>query len=297
MTPIDFHWVDVFAIKPYSGNQLAVILNAGKLDTPTMQMIAQEINFSETTFVLSDTPEQSGYPVRIFTPAQEIPFAGHPTLGTAYVIQQQWLKTPVQQITLNLPIGPIPVSWELTTTSGEWLWMQQNPPVFTQQLSREAIAPILNLQPEDIDDRYPIQTVSTGIPFIIVPLKTHSALKQCRIQTHQYYAAIPTWESQAIFVFCPQTNQPENHFSARMFAPTFAVPEDPATGSANGCFAAYLVRYSYLGQPSIDVRVEQGYEINRPSLLRLRAQQNPEYISVQVGGQVIPIAQGQMFLP
>ncbi|MBP0030221.1 PhzF family phenazine biosynthesis protein [Roseofilum sp. Guam] len=296
MPSVPFYIVDVFAVKPYSGNQLAVILNAGELTTETMQTIAKEINFSETTFILGDRPENGGYRVRIFTPVQELPFAGHPTLGTAYIIQKAIIGSAVDQVILNLQVGQIRVHWQTKDQTSEILWMKQNPPEFTTTYPREALAPILSLEPEDIDDRFPIQTVSTGIPFIIVPLKTQAALKRCRIEQSLYFEFIENKPAKEIFVFCPETHYPENTFSARMFADSLGIPEDPATGSANGCFAGYLVEQNYLGTQDIDVLVEQGYEINRPSLLRLRAKRNQQTISVEVGGQVIPIAKGEFFL-
>ncbi|MDJ1180467.1 PhzF family phenazine biosynthesis protein [Roseofilum sp. BLCC_M91] len=295
MPSVPFHIVDVFAVKPYSGNPLAVILNAGELTTETMQTIAKEINFSETTFILGDRPEKGGYPVRIFTPVQELPFAGHPTLGTAYIIQQAIIGSPVERVILNLQVGQIPVHWQ-TENQTEILWMQQNPPEFSTTYSKEVLAPILSLEPEDIDDRFPIQSVSTGMPFAIVPLKTQAALKRCRIQQSLYFEFIDNQPGKEIFVFCPETHHPDNTFSARMFADYLGIPEDPATGSANGCFAGYLVEHNYLGTQEIDVRVEQGYEINRPSLLHLSAHRNQNHICVQVGGQVMPIAKGEFFL-
>ncbi|MDJ1169345.1 PhzF family phenazine biosynthesis protein [Roseofilum sp. BLCC_M154] len=295
MASVPFYIVDVFAVKPYSGNQLAVILNGGDLTTEMMQTIAKEINFSETTFILGDRPENGGYPVRIFTPTQELPFAGHPTLGTAYIIQQAIIASAVHQVTLNLKVGQIPVHWQTEDQGSDILWMTQNPPEFTETYWREEIAPILSLKPEDIDDKFPIQTVSTGIPFVIVPLKNKAALKQCRIQQSLYYEFIEDKPVKMIFVFCPETEHPENTFSARMFADYLGVPEDPATGSANGCFAGYLVEHNYLGTQEINVRVEQGYEINRPSLLRLRAKRTEDRISVEVGGAVISIAKGEFF--
>lgn len=295
MPSVPFYIVDVFAVKPYSGNPLAVILNAGELTTETMQTIAKEINFSETTFILGDRPENGGYPVRIFTPVQELPFAGHPTLGTAYIIQQAIIGSPVDEVILNLQVGQIPVHWQ-TEDQTDLLWMQQNPPEFSTTYSREELAPILSLEPEDIDDRFPIQSVSTGIPFVIVPLKTQAALKQCRIQQSLYFEFIENKPGKEIFVFCPETKHPGNTFGARMFADYLGIPEDPATGSANGCFAGYLVEHNYLDTEDINVRVEQGYEINRPSLLHLKAKRDRDRISVQVGGQVMPIAKGEFFL-
>ncbi|MDJ1183846.1 PhzF family phenazine biosynthesis protein [Roseofilum casamattae] len=296
MPSLPFYIVDVFAVGRYSGNPLAVVANAGDLATEIMEAIAREINFSETTFILSDTPKNGGYDVRIFTPTQELPFAGHPTLGTAYIIQQELIRSAVKQVNLNLKVGQIPVYWERDNSGEDYLWMQQNRAEFLEIISPEILAPMLGLNPDDIDDRFPIQVVSTGMDFTIVPLKTHRSLKKCQVNLSLYNEFIQQTEGKEIFVFCPETNYPQNDFSARMFADYLGIPEDPATGSANGCFAAYLVKQNYFNSKSIDARVEQGYEIDRPSLLRLRAQENNGEIAPQVGGQVISISKGEIFV-
>ncbi|MDX2229068.1 MAG: PhzF family phenazine biosynthesis protein [Leptolyngbyaceae cyanobacterium bins.349] len=293
MQSLNFYMVDVFAERQYAGNPLAVFTNAGALSTEQMQQIAREINFSETTFILSPQPQNGGYGVRIFTPARELPFAGHPTLGTAFVLQQAMIQQPVAQITLNLPVGPIPVTIAYQDDQPTVLWMRQNPPVFGQVLSPTAIAPVLNLHPDDLDHRFPIQEVSTGVPFIIVPLKSLAALQRIRVNTERLFALVETLQAKEIFVFCPETRHPNHQFSARMFAPLMGIAEDPATGSANGCFAAYLVEHEYLGSPVIEVEVEQGYEMGRPSLLLLKANQASGTISLSVGGAVVMVAKGE----
>ena len=290
---LPFCLVDVFAECKYAGNPLAVFTQAGCLSTEQMQQIAREINFSETTFILSPELKQGGYDVRIFTPTKELPFAGHPTLGTAFVLQQLFIQQPVEQIILNLAVGQIQVTIAYAKQSPSLLWMRQNPPVFGQILPAEAIASIFNLDLTDLDLRFPIQEVSTGVPFIIVPLKSLDALQRIRVNTEQLLSLVEPLEAKEIFVFCPEARHPANHFSARMFAPALGIPEDPATGSANGCFAAYLVQHQYLGTAAIDVRVEQGYEMGRPSLLLLQAEATPERITISVGGAVMMVAQGE----
>jgi trans-2,3-dihydro-3-hydroxyanthranilate isomerase len=292
-TEQSFYIVDVFAEEKYAGNQLAVFTNAGSLSTGQMQQIAREINFSETTFILSSEPRSGGYDVRIFTPGRELPFAGHPTLGTAFILQQQVLRHPVEQVILNLKVGQVPVSIAYQRGQPDILWMRQNPPVFGDVWDAAAIAPILNLNIQDIDSRFPIQEVSTGVPFIIVPLASLDALRRIRVDTEGLISLVERRWAREIFVFCPEARHPDNQFSARMFAPLMGIAEDPATGSANGCFAAYLVQQGYLGTPSIAVRVEQGYEINRPSLLRLKAENREGQIEVHVGGKVIMVARGE----
>lgn len=293
MQPLRFVIVDVFAEQKYAGNQLAVFLDAGQLSTDQMQCIAREVNFSETTFVLSQEATPAGYPVRIFTPNEELPFAGHPTLGTAYVIQQMLVQQPIEQISLKLSVGTIPVSLSYEADRPGLLWMQQNPPTFGGRLSGAEVCPVLNLDDTDLDDRYPIQAVSTGLPFWIVPIKTLDALQKIRVDRDRYYALIEQSEAEGIFVFCPEVRDPAHHFSARMFADAWGIPEDPATGSANGCFAGYLVQHNYLQTDTIAVSVEQGYEMGRPSLLKLQAQRQGDSIQVRVGGQVVLVARGE----
>lgn len=293
MKNLPFYIVDVFAVGKYTGNQLAVFTDVGTLSEEEMQKLAKEINYSETTFVTSTKPRNGGYDVRIFTPEKELPFAGHPTLGTAYIIQQMIIKQVVEAVNLNLKVGQIPVTWHKTDEMGEVLWMRQNPPTFHQILEASALTSVLSLDLEDIDECFPIQEVSTGIPFIIVPLKNQAALKRICVNREKYFEVVETTQSKEILVFCPETYAPENNLSVRVFAESLGIPEDPATGSANGCLAGYLVEYAYFGEPFIDVRVEQGYEIGRPSLLLLKAQKNDDLIEVSVGGKVVMVAKGE----
>ncbi len=291
---MQFYIVDVFAVEKYTGNQLAVFIDAAALSEVQMQRLAKEINYSETTFITSTDLRDGGYDVRIFTPNKELPFAGHPTLGTAYIIQRKIINQPVEKVNLNLKVGQIPVTWHQTVDADEVLWMRQNPPTFHQILQSSALAPVLGLELDEIDSRFPIQEVSTGIPIIIVPLKTHESLRRIRVNREQYFDLVENTQSKAILGFCPETYAPENDLSVRVFAEYLGVPEDPATGSANGCLAGYLVEYSYFGEKPVDVRVEQGYEIGRPSLLLLKAQKKQDIIEVSVGGKVMMIAKGEL---
>ncbi len=293
MLPLPFYIVDVFAVSKYTGNQLAVFPNAQNLTTDQMQNIAKEIHFSETTFILSDQPENNGYPVRIFTPKHELPFAGHPTLGTAFIIQQKIIQQPVSRVNLNLKIGQIPVDISYQEAAIDLLWMVQKPPTFDKLFEPEEMAEVLNINVDDLDERFPIQSVSAGVGFIIVPLKTQQALKTCRINQQAYQEVIKNIDAKMILVFCPETHDSENDLGVRVFADYFGIPEDPATGSGNGCLAAYLVQYDYFSQPSINLKVEQGYEIDRPSLLLLKARRDQAVIQVFVGGKVVMIAQGE----
>jgi trans-2,3-dihydro-3-hydroxyanthranilate isomerase len=288
-----FTIVDVFAEKKYAGNQLAVFRDAGDLSDEEMQLFTKEMNYSETTFILSDKKRKGGYDVRIFTPAEEIPFAGHPTLGTAFIIQQEIIRKPIEKVILNLRIGQIPVALSFSKGEVDDLWMEQKQPEFGPELDKAIIAKSLSVKETDIDDKFPVQEVSTGLPFMIVPLKTLEAVKKARINRDVFFGLIADTEAKAPLIFCPETYNPKNDLNCRVFVDYYDIPEDPATGSANGCLAGYLVRHRYFGENRISVRVEQGYEIGRPSLLYLKAEENADAIDVFVGGKVFNIAKGE----
>jgi trans-2,3-dihydro-3-hydroxyanthranilate isomerase len=287
-----FFIVDVFAEKKYTGNQLAVVQDADGLNSRKMQAIAKEMSFSETTFILSTKDTPSGWRVRIFTPEHEIPFAGHPTLGTAFVIQREMLMRKDACVTLDLKAGKIPVRPDEADT--ELLWMKQLPPTVEGRLSARDVAPMLNLDVSELDAGYPIEVVSTGTPFIIVPLRTLDAVKKAGLDLPRYYALIQNLSAKAVLLYTSEAEIPGNDIHARLFADYYGVPEDPATGSANGCLAGYLVRHRFFGSDRVDIKVEQGYEIGRPSLLRLRARQLADEIEVYVGGRVMLVARGEL---
>ncbi|OES45445.1 PhzF family phenazine biosynthesis protein [Domibacillus iocasae] len=293
MSKINYSIVDVFSQGKYTGNQLAVFKNAGNISDHEMQQIAKEVNYSETTFILSNAIQDKGYDVRIFTPNEEVPFAGHPTLGTAHVIQNELLEEPMDKLLLNFKAGQIPVVFD---NQDEVIWMKQNEPTFGQVLEANKISEVLNINKEYIDNQFPIQEVSTGLPVIIVPLKSLEAVKKVRINKEKYFELIEHTDAKAIMVFCPEAYSSENDVNVRDFADYYGVPEDAATGSANGCLASYLVKYRYFEKSEISIRVEQGYEIKRPSLLFLKASDENGRISVYVGGKVEKIAQGEWFL-
>lgn len=287
-----FWIVDVFAEERYAGNQLAVVRAATGLTDGEMQSIAREFNFSETTFIMSGIPRDGGYDVRIFTPGAEVPFAGHPTLGTAYVIQREIAREPVKEIVLNLGVGQVSVAIEYAGGEPERLTMTQKEPSFGAAHDMEEVARVLGLAVSDIDERFPIEEVSTGLPFIIVPLKGLAAIKSIRVDKERYFTLVENAEAKALLVFSPEPNREENDISVRMFADFYGIPEDPATGSGCGALAAYLARHSCFGTDSVDIRAEQGFEIGRPSLLHLQAGKREGRISVRVGGKVISVASG-----
>ena len=283
-----FYILDVFAENKYAGNQLAVVRNAADLSNEQMQKIAKEMNFSETTFILSDEPRDGGYDVRIFTPAEEVPFAGHPTIGTAYIIRNEIIKEPVEQVILNLKVGQVPVNFEKDV-----LWMKPKEPVFGETFKEDEIIKFLTVDKDDIDNKFPIQHVSIAIDFIFVPLKTLDVVKKASVIKDRLFDWVKDKQTKTVFVFCPETYNPENDMNVRLFADYLGITEDPATGSANSCLAAYLIKHKYFNAKKIDIRVEQGHEIGRPSLLYLRAEQKENKIDVSVGGKVEMVAKGE----
>ncbi len=303
-----FYIVDVFAEKKYAGNQLAVFRHGRDFSTEEMQAIAREMNFSETTFIDSDAMRDGGFDVRIFTPAAELPFAGHPTLGTAFVIKEFILQKNVERITLNLPVGKIPVTMVYDGERLDFLWMKQINPSFGRTLAVTEVAAILNLRENDLDASFPIQEVSTGIPFFMVPLKSLKAVQNITVNHEKYYNLVYRINPQlkkdehaasaasGFMVFSTQVCAKGHDLHARMFDDYFGVPEDPATGSANGCLLAYLLKHHYFKKSELDLRVEQGYEIKRPSLIRIKGRViNEHEMEIFVGGKVQMVARGEWF--
>ncbi|MCB1644033.1 MAG: PhzF family phenazine biosynthesis protein [Pseudomonadales bacterium] len=271
---------DVFTHSRYAGNQLGTLFDAADLSAAEMQQIAREFNFAETTFHLGGNAE-AGYDVRIFTPAKELPFAGHPVLGTAFLLNQRYHQGQAAQILLNLAAGQIPVVFQPDGV----LWMTQHQPEFGDEVPAATAAAWLGLAESDLIPGLPVRYVSTGIPFLLVPVNDLATLKRAR----------PTADApgEGILCFAPEGYETNQQISARMFASGLGVPEDPATGSANGCLAAYLATWKVPGIEVVDLVVGQGYEIGRPSQLFLRCEQQDGIYRIEVGGRVQKVATGE----
>jgi trans-2,3-dihydro-3-hydroxyanthranilate isomerase len=287
--------VDVFTERAFAGNQLAVVTGARGLNVRQMHAFAREMNFAETTFVMAEQPAAGGWPVRIFTPAGEVPFAGHPTLGTAHVIRHALLGGRVDRITLSLEVGLTPVFVE-RTGKRELYWMRQRFPAFGKRVPRKAVAQALGLSPTDLDSR-PIEEVSTGLPFLVVPVRTRRSLERARVDRAALLGLVGGLDAKAIIAFAPGAKGAGHQLTARVFTDYYGVPEDAATGSANGCLASWLVQHRYLDDEAIDLRVEQGVSMGRPSTLHLRAMRTSRGIEVRVGGGVVDIARGVLVAP
>ncbi|MFI5315253.1 MAG: PhzF family phenazine biosynthesis protein [Myxococcota bacterium] len=277
--------LDVFAEAPLQGNPVAVVFGAARLSAGEMQAIARETNLSETTFVLHESARDGAFDVRIFTPANELPYAGHPTLGTAAAIRAELLSEPTDSLVLRLGVGPVRVRF-----AGDGVvWLESPHARFESFADRELAAAALGLPVASLDPILPIEAQRTGASQLFVPLRDLAALRAARIEAGPYERLIASGERGALYLFARGARDPRNHFSVRLFAPALGVPEDPATGSAAGFFGAYLVRHRAHGDGALDVHLEQGHQIARPSLLHVRASGS----AIEVGGRVIPAARGE----
>lgn len=289
-----FYIVDVFASEPYSGNPLAVVVSPSGLAGETMQKIALEINYSETTFIGPARESDGGYRVRMFTPSRELDFAGHPLLGTAHVIRHFVDPGTPGTVRLNLPVGQIPVSFETAPDGGEVAWFLAPRIDEGQTCPRGDIAPALGLAVDDIDDATPVQQMSAGVSAVIVPLRGLDALKRAKLDLGTYAGLMARGFPPLVYLFCCETHSPENDLCARFFFEAHGVREDPATGNGASFLGAYLLTHGQYGADGLSLRIEQGYEVRRPSLVLLRARGDGDDREVSVGGQVTATVKGEL---
>jgi trans-2,3-dihydro-3-hydroxyanthranilate isomerase len=292
--PLPFHVVDVFAERPYAGNQLAVVLAAEGLSDQTMQQVAAETNYSETTFVAAAPGPDGGFRVRIFTPARELAFAGHPLLGTAWVIRHHLTPGAAGPVRLNISGGQVPVSFEAAADGREVAWFAAPPMQLGPVCAPEPMAKALGIAVEDIDTRAPVQQLAAGTSAMIVPLRSMQALRRCRLDLEAYAPLAAQGFPPLIYLFCRETDDPRNDLCARFFFEAHGVREDPATGNGAAFLGAWLLQHRWLPQPELSLRIEQGFELRRPSLVLLRARMAGASREVSVGGQVVPVIRGEL---
>jgi trans-2,3-dihydro-3-hydroxyanthranilate isomerase len=282
----------------FGGNQLATYWDVERnasLTQDEMQGMTLEMNFSESTFIERPNLDGCSAKVRIFTPAREIPFAGHPTLGTTFVMKYKGI-IPKDENSSVLQLGVGPISVELLDDFT--VQMKQPEPTFDQIPDNiEDIAKAVGLTQDDLDSTYPVQVVSTGFPFLVVPIKGISALKEAS-PVSSFGNRLKDLATQQVLIFSTETKYSDSQVHARMFAPEVGVVEDPATGSAAGPLGAYLEKYQVLenhrfGDPIV---IEQGFEMNRPSQLIARIP-DEKMSAVLVSGKVRLIAEGSFYLP
>jgi trans-2,3-dihydro-3-hydroxyanthranilate isomerase len=296
-----YYTADVFTDRPFGGNQLAVFPDARGLDSARMQAIAREFNFSETTFVLPPEDQKHTRRVRIFTPGAEIPFAGHPTVGTAHVLAAVGeipLAGDTTRIVLEENVGPVPVA--IRAERGIPVFAQLSvaklPEVGPPPPAPERLAAMLSLDPDDLlaGDLAP-EAVSCGLPYLFIPLRSRDAVARARLRLDVWEETLRGYWTDDIFVFALDPERQGSDVRARMFAPGYGVPEDPATGSACVALGGYLATRDAREDGTLRWIVEQGFEMGRPSILEVEVDKHGGAITaVRVGGSTVLVCEGQM---
>ena len=288
----NFLQLDVFTAKPFEGNPLAVFPDATGLNDDQMQAIAREMNLSETTFILPRAQaieKERGVRVRIFTVQEELPFAGHPTLGTAFALRG---KTGANEIRLELNVGAVPVRFEDPSGEPAFGEMTQIEPTFGIIHDRAKIAEVTGIPIDDIAPDVPVQTISTGVPFTVLPLRDLAAARRLRIDQTRSTEYLNASGGKFFFCVTRETVDRSARLHARML---FYNGEDPATGSASGCAAAWMVAHN-IAQTDERVIIEQGVEMKRPSRIFVRASRSDDrVVNVRVGGNVVEVLRGELF--
>ncbi|ALS79449.1 phenazine biosynthesis protein PhzF [Planococcus kocurii] len=306
MQTLTYTLVDVFTAQFFSGNQLAVFHDGSSLDTKIMQRIANELNLSETAFICPPRKPQHQLSLRIFTPQVELPIAGHPTIGTAFVMaylnmlplhdgMNEWI---IEEELTDIAVTVRKEGEQITTVE-----MIQPLPVFGEIFERQAlVADLLSLPKGELDTRFPIQTVSSGIPFLFVPLRSLAAMREINFRTD-------VWERhfsgdsnrQHVFTFTTETEHDDSTVHCRMFAPAMGISEDPATGAACGPLGAFLVEHGVIDtgdEGHFFIRSEQGIEMGRPSFIDITITKNNEtYQEVKIGGTAVVVGRGELYIP
>ena len=282
---LPFYIVDVFAEKKYLGNQLAVFTGAGVLNTEEMQKIAREINFAESTFITKLDNENCVAEIRIFTPEHEMQFAGHPIIGTSWVLMNRIFENQPKNISLSVPIGVIPIF-----QSGDLVWLQAAQLQFLDTFSGEDFLKFSNLTSTDFDDTFPIQEVTTGSAFVIVPLKSKKALENLvldKVEMNQWLQAHCKTNHRAIYFYCLEE---KNLVSRMLYIEDNQLKEDSATGSASTCLQAFLLKYH---SAEIQIVNHQGEFINRASQIYFDGKRSGEVFDIKIGGKAHFLAKGE----
>jgi trans-2,3-dihydro-3-hydroxyanthranilate isomerase len=301
---LKFYQADVFTVQPFGGNPVAVFPNAQGLTDFELQQIAREMNLSETVFVLPPTDEAAVVRLRIFTPTQEIPFAGHPVLGTFYVLAQLGLIAVTDGVTRVMQecnIGLFPVEIHARDGQITRVVMTQPKPLFLGSMDETEdlfhIAKALGLPKYQIvDTKAPVMVVSTGLPVVIVPVRALTAVRSIEPDASAIVDMCERFGTNGILVYTTMTVEDHATVHTRMFAPAIGILEDPATGSASGAMGAYLVHNGLVEVgPLTEIIIEQGYEIGRPSRILVQVESDDDAIqTVKVGGQVVMVVEGTL---
>jgi trans-2,3-dihydro-3-hydroxyanthranilate isomerase len=292
--------VDVFTERPLAGNPLAVVLDAHGIADAEMQAIARETNLSETTFVLPATRADCVARVRIFTPGRELPFAGHPTVGTAWVLATTGRTNGARRFALEEGIGPVEVELDGDPARPTFIWMKHRDATFGAEVkNRAGVASALGVTEGDLVPGAPIQTGSTGNAFLYVPLRDAATVDRAVLDPRRLEHTLPEMTTLGVFVLAPDPDRTAGRVYTRMFAPAHGVAEDPATGSASGALGAYLVMQGLVA-PAAPMRIvsEQGTKMGHQSFVHVTlAYRDGAVTDIRVGGAVVPVIDGALTLP
>lgn len=296
MRKLRYQLVDVFTNERFGGNQLAVFTNGRGIPVAVMQQVAKELNLAEVTFVLPPDDSDNDWRLRIFTPATEMPMAGHPTVGTAFVLAREHLvdvHDDRTNIRLEEQVGTIPVTYTFDEEGHLLISMGQPLPTFGAVFeNRAAIAEMLSLDAGALGDT-PVQAVSCGVPFLFVPVKRLADMKRIKVRLDLWERLLKDFEAPHIFTFTREVETEGSTIHSRMFAPALGIPEDPATGAASGPLGCYLVKYGWVTDNPAVIISEQGLEIGRPSFIHIRIDHlGGEFTGVSVGGQCVYVGEG-----
>jgi len=293
----------VFTDHLFGGNQLAVFLDGRGLSADTMQAIAKEMNFSETTFVLPPETPGTEARVRIFTPAEELPMAGHPTIGTTFALARTGaIEKSRERLVLGLTIGPTPVALTWKGDDLAFAWMTQATPTFGATIGdRDAVAAALSISPAAITATgHPVQVVSCGVPYLFVPLAARRAVDNARLNAAAFESLKETSRTSphGVFIFSAERGADRATVYSRMFAPDLGVAEDPATGSASGPLGCYLVRYQMVTPERAGAILSlQGVKMGRPSHVHVAiGTSGGDITSVRVGGEAVLAGEGTLYV-
>ena len=292
--------VDVFTREAFGGNQLAVFVVGEQVPETLMQKIARELNLSETTYVLAPSDPANLCRLRIFTPLEELPMAGHPTVGSAFALAAEGRITAPVTVGLEEGVGLVPVEVEGEAERPTGAVMVQPLPRFGPRFGdAAAIAAMLTLDEADLEPDLPLEVVSCGMPYLIVPLASLAAVERARLRPDLWQELLGEFASRHVYLFSRQTLGEDATVHARMFAPAAGVPEDPATGSASGPLGCYLMRHGLVaGGRRVPIVCEQGYEIGRPSRIEVEISGDAEAIrEVRVGGRCVLVGEGRLRIP
>ncbi|MFY0759808.1 PhzF family phenazine biosynthesis protein [Metabacillus dongyingensis] len=305
MEELSYVLVDVFTDQRFGGNQLAAFQSSKPLDTDLMQKIARELNLSETVFIFPPSDQTKTKKVRIFTPQIELPVAGHPTVGTAFLLGlENWAETVqgVNEWILEEGVGDIHVTVYKEHDKITKAEMSQPIPIFGDLYhDTEVMADLLSLSVDEIDTNLPIQTISSGVPFLYIPVRSLDAMKRINFRNDVWQQSFSAnKDTQHIFVFTQETVNPSSTVHGRMFAPAMGITEDPATGNASGPLGAYLIEHALIPfneNGTYTIRSEQGLEMGRPSFVDISiSKEGNDYKKVKIGGACVKVGEGKIFI-